>query len=171
MRSILRETVAVYGLPTYPVAMPSGLRSRLALFALLGTFLIPIGMSSLRGLTHVLTCKESAETPFTLITPKGEPPQLLSSSRITIEDEEFLCGGLSLNMGARALGPGRVEMILPITNHSEYLWQGSVTLVVGDTSIPARIGQIPAGETRTDTLELTLDPGTREVTGALLIGP
>ena len=151
--------------------MPSALRSRLALFALLGAFLIPIGMSSLRGLTHVLTCKEAAETPFTLITPEGMEPQLLSSSRITADTEEFLCGGLSLNMGARSQGPGRVDMILPITNHSEYLWQGSVTLVVGETSIPADIGKIPAGETRTDTLELTLEPGELEVNGSLLIGP
>lgn len=151
--------------------MPSALRSRLALFALLGAFLIPIGMSSLRGLTHVLTCKEAAETPFTLITPEGMEPQLLSSSRITADTEEFLCGGLSLNMGARSKGPGRVDMILPITNHSEYLWQGTVTLVVGDTSIPADIGKIPAGETRTDTLELTLEPGELEVNGSLLIGP
>lgn len=151
--------------------MPSTLRSRLALIALIGTFLIPIGMSSLRGLTHVLTCKQAAETPFTLITPEGMEPQLLSSTRITKEQDEFLCGGLSLNMGARAEGPGRVSMILPITNHSEYLWQGSVTLVVGGTSIPADIGEIPAGETRSDTLDLRLEPGTREVNGSLLIGP
>ncbi len=151
--------------------MPSALRSRLALLALIGVFLIPIGMSSLRGLTHVLTCKESAETPFTLITPKGMPPELLSSTRISVEDEEYLCGGLSLNMGARAEGPGRVSMVLPITNNSEYVWKGSVTLVVGGTSIPANIGEIPAGETRQDVVELELDPGTREVNGSLLIGP
>lgn len=151
--------------------MPSALRSRLALLALIGVFLIPIGMSSLRGLTHVLTCKQSAETPFTLITPKGLPPELLSSSRISVDDEEFLCGGLSLNMGARADGPGRVSMVLPITNNSEYVWKGSVTLVVGGTSIPASIGEIPPGETRRDVLELDLDPGTQEVNGSLLIGP
>lgn len=151
--------------------MPSALRSRLALLALIGVFLIPIGMSSLRGLTHVLTCKESAETPFTLITPKGMAPELLSSTRISVEDEEYLCGGLSLNMGARADGPGRVSMVLPITNNSEYVWKGTVTLVVGGTSIPANIGEIPAGETREDVVELELDPGTREVSGSLLIGP
>lgn len=151
--------------------MPSGLRSRLALLALIGVFLIPIGMSSLRGLTHVLTCKESAETPFTLITPEGMEPQLLSSSRIEAGDSDYVCGGLSLNMGARADGPGRVSMVLPITNNSEYPWKGSVTLVVGGTSIPASIGEIPAGETRQDVLELDLDPGTQEVNGSLLIGP
>lgn len=119
----------------------------------------------------MLTCTEKAETPFTLITPEGLEPQLLSSTRIEKDQEEFLCGGLSLNMGARAEGPGRVSMILPITNHSEFLWQGSVTLVVGGTSIPADIGEIPAGETRSDTVELNLDPGTLEVNGSLLIGP
>lgn len=151
--------------------MPSSLRSRLALIALLGAFLIPIGMSNLRGLTHVLTCKEAAESHFTLVTPEGLEPQLLSSTRIEKDDEEFLCGGLTLNMGARSAGPGRVSMILPITNKSDFLWQGSVTLVVGGTSIPADIGEIPAGETRTDVLELELDPGALEVTGSLLIGP
>ncbi len=157
--------------------MPSALRSRLALFALLGAFLIPIGMSSLRGLTHVLTCKESAETPFTLITPEGLEPQLLSSTRISKEDEAFLCaddeaeGGLSLNMGARAEGPGKVSMILPITNSSKYLWQGTVTLVVGGTSIPVDIGEIPAGQTRQEVVPLNLDSGTLEVSGSLLIGP
>src|SRR5699024_2303601 len=104
-------------------------------------------------------------------TPEGMEPQLLSSTRISKDDEEFLCGGLTLNMGARSEGPGRVSMILTIKNNSEFPWQGSVTLVVGGTSIPADIGEIPAGETRTDTLELELDPGTLEVNGSLLIGP
>lgn len=151
--------------------MPSSLRSRLSLLALIGVFLIPIGMSSLRGLTHVLTCKENAETPFTLIARKGMPPELLSSTRISIEDEEHLCGGLSLNMGARPEGPDRVSMILPITNHSEFLWRGSVALVVGKTSIPVRIGEIPAGATRRDVVELKLEQGTQEVHGSLLVGP
>jgi hypothetical protein len=119
------------------------LRSRLALILMLGAFLIPIGMSSLRGLTHLLTCQQEAATPFTLVAPEGLEPQLLSSTRISAEDDELLCGGLSLNMGARAEGPGEVTMILPITNHSDYLWQGTVTLKLGDTSIPVDIGSVP----------------------------
>jgi hypothetical protein len=128
-------------------------------------------MSNLRGLTHVLTCKEEAETPFTLIAVEGQEPQLLSSSRITAEGPEFLCGGLSLNMGARSGGPGKVTMILPITNHSEYPWQGTVTLKLGDTTVPADIGRIEAGETEQTELDLKLDPGTLEANGSLLIGP
>lgn len=143
---------------------------------MLGAFLIPIGMSSLRGLTHVLTCKEAAETPFTLITPEGMEPQLLSSTRLDVGDEDFLCasgegGGLSLNMAARSQGPGKVDIILPISNTSDFEWQGSVTLVVGETSFPVRIGKIPGGETRTDTIPLELDAEETEVNGSLLIGP
>jgi hypothetical protein len=155
--------------------MPSILRSRLALFAMLGAFLIPIAMSSLRGLTHVLTCKEASATPFTLMLFEDQDPLFLSSTRIEADDEEFLCsdgsGGLTLNMGAKTLDDGGVAMVLPITNHSEHVWRGTVTLQVAGTSIPASIGEIPAGETATDTLELNLDPGTTEVDGQLLIGP
>lgn len=128
-------------------------------------------MSSLRGLTHVLTCKQSAETPFTLVTVEGLAPQLLSSSRITKGDEEFLCGGLSLNIGARAKGERSVDMILPIKNNSKFLWQGTVSLEVNGTSIPADIGSIPAGETRTDVVTVKIPQGSSEVVGSLLIGP
>jgi hypothetical protein len=154
----------------YPFSVPSILRSRIALLTLLGAFLIPIGMSNLRGLTHVLTCKQEAETPFTLIND-GPEPQLLSSTRISADDDEFVCGGLSLNMGARGEGPGKVTMILPITNHSKYLWQGTVTLKLGNTTVPADIGEIGPGETQQDEIPIELEPGALEVNGSLLIGP
>jgi hypothetical protein len=151
--------------------MPSALRARLALIAVLGAFLIPIGMSSLRGLTHILTCEGQAETPFTLIIPPNGEAELLSSTLIQKDQDTTLCGGLTLNMGARAEGPGKVEMILPITNTSEFLWRGTVKVVLGGTSIPADIGEIPAGETRQDVLHFKLDEGAHELNGSLLIGP
>jgi hypothetical protein len=106
---------------------------------------------------------------------EDQEPQLLSSTRIEADDDEFFCsddtGGLSLNMGAKALPDGRVAMVLPITNNSDHVWQGTVTLEIGGTTFPASIGEIPAGKTATDTVELNLDPGTTEVDGQLLIGP
>ena len=150
--------------------MPSILRSRLALLALLGAFLIPIGMSSLRGLTHVLTCNEEAKQPFTVIVTDGKA-EVLSSIRIGQEDTGRLCGGLSLETQARAGDAGEVELILPITNHTEYPWQGTVSVAVGDTTIPVDIGEIPAGETRQDSIDLELREGTTELNGSLLIGP
>jgi hypothetical protein len=96
---------------------------------------------------------------------------LLSSTRISADDDEFVCGGLSLNMGARGEGPGKVTMILPITNHSKYLWQGTVTLKLGNTTVPADIGEIGPGETQQDEIPIELEPGALEVNGSLLIGP
>ncbi|MDQ3646796.1 MAG: hypothetical protein M3345_07665 [Actinomycetota bacterium] len=154
--------------------MPSILRSRLAMFALMGAFLIPIGMSSLRGLTHVLTCQEQEENPFSLLLPKSGKPIITTSTRIVRggpKAEPDACPGLSLDMRARVLDEGRVAMILPITNNTRFLWRGTVKLVLGKTSIPVDIGEIEAGETATDTIEFPLKPGTQQVSGSLLIGP
>ena len=54
--------------------VPSVLRSRLALLGLFGIFLIPLGLSSLHGLTHVITCRAGTRAPFTLaVSERGEP--------------------------------------------------------------------------------------------------
>ena len=150
--------------------MPSILRSRLALLGLLAAFLIPIGMSSLRGLTHVLTCKEEAKQPFTVIVTDGRP-EVLSSIRIGRKDTGRLCGGLSLETQARAGDEGEIELILPITNHTDDPWRGTVSVVVGNETIPVGIGEIPPGETSQDSIDLELKEGTTELNGSLLIGP
>ena len=83
-----------------------------------------------------------------------------------------VCGGLVLDMG---VGPGsnagRVQLRLPITNNTEFDWQGSVSLKIGSTFVPVEIGEIKSGETASDTVSLNVDPGEVEVNGSLLIGP
>lgn len=153
--------------------MPNGLRGRLALFALLGAFLIPFSVSSLRGLTHTLTCQDEVATPFTLIVHESKPPTILTSFQITRGEEEGLCGGLLLDLRAKGEGD-KVKMIVLITNNTPTLWKGTVQLVLtGQTkvSVPVDIGAIPAGETAEDTLELELSTGNTEIGGSLLIGP
>ncbi|MGH2694040.1 MAG: hypothetical protein ACRDJJ_04415 [Actinomycetota bacterium] len=151
--------------------MPELLRSRIALFAFLGAFLIPIFTSSLRGLTHVLTCRARVETPFSLQIPDRGQPQITTSTRITRGEERSICGGLSLNMAARIRDEGRVSMVLPISNDSRFPWHGTVELVIEDTPVPVGIGRIAAGETETDVVDLRLDEGTHQIEGSLLIGP
>ena len=154
------------------MAVPPILRSRLALVAMIGVLLIPIGMSSLRGLTHVLTCEDEAETPFTLNVPEDGPPAITSSVTFTRGEETNTCGGLVLNMrvgpGDR---PGRIDVTLPITNESPFTWQGSVELRLGRTQVPVDIGEIASGATEEDTVTVRVDPGVHEVNGSLLIGP
>ena len=142
------------------------LRSRLALAALLGVFLIPIGMSSLRGLTHVLTCRERTNVPFSV-----DIPTITSSQRITREEPVQLCGGLSLNLAVKSLSADKVQVRLPITNNTKYTWQGSVSLKVSGTSIPVRIGKVTPGHTATDTIDVKVAKGTDTIDGSLLIGP
>lgn len=139
----------------------------------MGAFLIPISMSSLRGLSHILTCRDEAATPFTLAIPPPElgPPQLLSSTRIQRGAEKGFCGGLFTKMGAQVTGQHKITMIVGITNRSDYDWQGTIELHLGSTAIPVGIGNVPAGATEEDTVEFDLDPGTHEVEGSLLIGP
>ncbi|MEA2507232.1 MAG: hypothetical protein QOH48_1850 [Actinomycetota bacterium] len=152
--------------------MPSILRSRIALFALLGAFLIPISMSSLRGLTHVLTCEQQARTPFSVSIPRQGPPLVATSSRLVRGQAATLCGGLTLNMGARVLSPTQIAMVLPIQNKTSFLWRGTVKLVLGKTSIPIDIGSVPAGSTRTAQVPFHVPSGsTDSIQGSLLIGP
>ncbi len=138
---------------------------------LLGCFLIPIGMSSLRGLTHVLTCSDETEIPFTLTVPEKGDPVIVSSNVIVRGAPEGVCGGLVLDMGVGPGGPGRVELRLPITNKTKFDWHGTVSVRLGSTLIPVEIGEIKAGETGEDTVRVKVKPGDIEVNGSLLIGP
>ncbi len=157
--------------------MPSALRAQVALMGLLAVLLIPIATSSLRGLTHVLTCRDASATPFTVDVPEQGPPTISSSTVIerspdgTVASRE-VCGGLILDLIMGASDAERADVTLAITNNSEYGWRGSVQLHLGDTSIPIDIGQIDAGTTATERFDVNLDPGrTYQLDGTLLVGP
>jgi hypothetical protein len=143
----------------------------MALIALLGAFLIPILLSSLQGLTHVVTCQEATNVPFTVELHPGGAPTISSSLQITRNSPAGLCGGLVLDMRVGQEGPRKVKIILPITNNTDHEWQGSVKLNLGGTTVPVRIGSIPAGQTNEDTIHFNVDEGTNEINGSLLIGP
>jgi hypothetical protein len=157
--------------------MPSALRAQVALIGLLAVLLIPIGTSSLRGLTHILTCRERSATPFTVQVPEDGPPVILSSTVIERDPggevvSAEVCGGLTLDLVMGSRVENRADVTLRITNSSEYGWRGSVQLRLGDINIPIDIGKIDAGTTATDDFEVRLDAGrTYEIVGNLLVGP
>jgi len=143
----------------------------MALIALLGAFLIPVLLSSLQGLTHVVTCQQATNVPFTVELHPGGEPTISSSQVITRDSANGLCGGLHLDMRVGQESPRKVKIILPISNNTEHEWQGSVKLNLGGTAVPVRIGSIPAGQTKEDTIHFKVDSGTNEINGSLLIGP
>ena len=143
----------------------------MALIALLGAFLIPILLSSLQGLTHVLTCQQATNVPFTVQLPEHGQPTISSSAVITREQAAGLCGGLHLDMKVGQETANKVKIILPIQNGTKHDWQGSVKLKLGATTLPVAIGSIGSGRTKTDMIHLHVDSGTHEINGSLLIGP
>jgi hypothetical protein len=71
----------------------------------------------------------------------------------------------------RAIAPNRLEITVPISNGGDQPWQGTVALQVGSVEVPVRIGLVPPGETRSETLVLNLPDGVTGFSGELLIGP
>ena len=157
--------------------MPSALRAQVALIGLLAVLLIPIGTSSLRGLTHILSCQDRSATPFSIDVPEDGVPTISSSTVITRDPSgevasPEVCGGLILDLEMGSRREDHADMTLRITNNTEFGWRGSVKLQLGDIPIPIDIGEIDAGTTEEDTFELRLDAGRRyEVEGNLLVGP
>jgi hypothetical protein len=151
--------------------MPSTFRSRVAIVLILGIFLIPILVSSLRGLTHVLTCEESVSSLFGIVVSEDGSAAVTSSTTGQAGSDTALCGGLSVDIRAGAVTRGRLELTVSVQNGSEYPWQGTVDLSLNRTVIPVAIGRIGPGETATDTIPFNLAAGTHELSGSLLVGP
>lgn len=142
----------------------------------MAAFLIPVGMSSLRGLTHVLTCSDEVATPFTVIFGDGEPI-VLSSTALVAGEPPGLCGGVGVDIQASAGADDHALLALTIDNSTEFPWRGTVNIALGDGGvvsdllIPVPIGRVEAGGTATETLLVRLGEGAHEIDGSLLIGP
>ena len=158
--------------------MPSILKSRIALAALLAVFFIPLGTSSLRGLTHIATCEAEVAKPFSVIFDDGEAI-VLSSVVITAEQakESGICGGLEVDIQAAAPDLDTAELTLIVSNHSEFTWHGTVAVALSDLGmmgqriIPISIGSVAPGNTESETVTFNLGDGFHEFNGSLLIGP
>jgi hypothetical protein len=150
--------------------VPALLRPRVALAVLFGVFLIPVLLSSLRGLTHVVSCRGEVEQPFTVtFGPDGEP--LLTGSAMVEGGEGRMCDWLVSELAVETAGPHRLEVTIPITNNGAGAWRGTVQLRVGTTVIPIGIGLVPAGTTKSETVILRLPEGVSSFDGSLLVGP
>lgn len=151
--------------------MPALLRSRLALVALFVVFLIPMTQSTLRGLTHVLSCAERVDTPFQVILIEGEEPIVTGSSVITADEESTLCGGLAVQIGAGPSESADIDVIVSVDNQSEHDWFGTVEIDVVGVRVPVDIGRIDAGAIEESRVSLSLPEGVTEFGGSLLVGP
>ncbi len=153
------------------LAVPRLLRFRIALAALLGVFLIPIGLASLRGLAHVLTCRELVASPFEVLMVEGSGPVVIGSTTIDPDDPGLLCGGLAVEVAVARSQTADVELSVTVDNRSESDWHGSMRLDVAGVRLPIGLGRVDRGEARTRILDISLPDGTTSFGGTLLIGP
>jgi hypothetical protein len=151
--------------------VPALLRPRVALFVLFGVFLIPVILSSLKGLTHVVSCTSEIARPFEVSVGDEDRPVITGSAIVEAGVEEPCGGALKVDVLVTAQGPNQIAVTVPITNEGSSAWWGTVRMRVGRTVIPFQIGLVPAGETRSETIVLRLPSGTTGFTGSLLIGP
>jgi hypothetical protein len=153
-------------------AMPSALRAKVSLVSIFAVLLIPIYTSSLRGLTHVLTCDQVTDADFSVVVDDQGRPSILSSVSFDRNTDRSLCGGLTADFAMGSARDNRADVLLTIANNTEFDWQGSIALKVDDTTIPVSIGRVPAQTTRHSTVTVRLrDDRDYELKGSLLIGP
>ena len=139
---------------------------------LLGIFLIPLATSSLRGLSHVLTCEAEVEATLIIDNTVDDDAVLLSADSITADDEAGLCDGLIVDLQLASTTAEQATVAISISNDTDTDWQGSIELAFTGIDVPVAIGAIDAGETATDTVALAIEPGRDyEIRGTLLIGP
>lgn len=154
--------------------LPMSLRAKMALVTLLGIFFVPFAMSDLRGLSHVLTCDEAVTTSlFVQAAESAEETILLSADSTTVETAGLgLCDGLVVDLQLVAVDGDTADVLVDITNTSEFDWQGTIDIDFDGTPIQVAIGSIDAGATESDTVEFNVDAGrSYEITSTLLIGP
>jgi hypothetical protein len=150
--------------------MPSTLRSRLSLLLGAAVFFLPALVSSPRGLTHLLTCRQDTQSPFSIVIRQGGHPVLATSEAGSGADNS-LCGGLTLDMRASVKASETVTMRVILTNLTAHPWRGTVAMTVGGLLLPLPMGRIGPGGTASGSIDLHLLPGAHELEGALLLGP
>ncbi len=151
--------------------MPAALWTRIAFVSLFAVMLIPVALSSQRGLSHTLTCTERAESPFQVVMIPGEEPVITGAAVLDGGPPEVLCDGLSLEFEALGLPSGKVEVTVSIANSTEFDWFGTVQFEISGTRIPLDLGKVRAGGKRQASLALTLPEGVTQLNGRLLVGP
>lgn len=155
--------------------MRSTLRSRIAILAAAAVFFLPVLASSPRGLTHLLTCRQKSQEPFTVVITPGVAPTLVTSLSETSGSSGglpgTLCGGLALDIRAGTRGPETVAMRVILTNKTAHPWRGTVSMTVGNLPIALPMGRIGPGGVSDVSVDLHLVPGAHNLEGSLLLGP
>jgi hypothetical protein len=151
--------------------VPPTLRSRIALLGAAACLFLPVIWSSPRGLTHLLTCQQKTQTPFTIFINQRSQPVLTTSLTESGPGGSSLCGGLDVDLRASVKGASTVTMTVFLRNRTVHPWRGTINMTVGNLVLPLPLGRIGPGGTGSTSEDLHLLPGAHDLEGALLLGP
>jgi hypothetical protein len=160
-------------------AFSASTTSRLALWMLLGSFLIPLGTTNLRGMHHLVSCIEEIDQTFS-VTTVNRPGSSDPTDRIAIitgstsevrQPPTGKCAAVEMNMRVRTDRKGFLLITLPVSNLTDRGWMTSVILQLDGLKTSVPIGRIAAGQQVTKQIRVRLTQDLESITGTLLVGP
>jgi hypothetical protein len=163
-----------------PIAgLSASTTSRLALWMLIGSLLIPLSTTTLRGLHHLVSCIEEVDQTFSVQSfpnprskdPNDRIPLITGSTSVVRQPPTGKCAAVEMNMRVSPDNKGFVVITLPVNNLTDRDWVTSVILQLDGLKTSVPVGRIPAGQQATKEIRVRLTQDLRSITGTLIVGP
>jgi hypothetical protein len=153
--------------------------SRFALWLLIGSLLIPLSTTTLRGLHHLVSCIEEVDQTFSVQSfpnprskdPNDRIPLITGSTSVVRQPPTGKCAAVEMNMRVSPDRKGFIVITLPVNNLTDRDWVTSVILQLDGLKTSVPVGRIPAGQQATKQIRVRLTQDLRSITGTLIVGP
>ncbi len=145
--------------------------SRVALAMLVGSFLIPLSTTTLRGMHHLVSCTDAVDQTFAVTAIDSLRAVITGSTSVVREPPTGECSAVDMNMQVRPDGKGFILISMPVVNRTDRPWNTSVILRLDGLQTMVRVGRIHPGDTYTKDLRVRLTTELQSITGTLVVGP
>lgn len=145
--------------------------SRVALAMLVGSFLIPLSTTTLRGMHHLVSCTDAVDQTFAVTAIDSLRAVITGSTSVVREPPTGECSAVDMNMQVRPDGKGFILISMPVVNRTDRPWNASVVLRLDGLQTMVRVGRIHPGDTDTKDLRVRLTAELQSITGTLVVGP
>ncbi len=154
-----------------PTSMSALSASRVALAMLVGSFLIPLSTTTLRGMHHLVSCTDAVDQTFAVTAIDSLRAVITGSTSVVREPPTGECSAVDMNMQVRPDGKGFILISMPVVNRTDRPWNASVVLRLDGLQTMVRVGRIHPGDTDTKDLRVRLTAELQSITGTLVVGP
>jgi hypothetical protein len=153
------------------VRVKQAARTPALLAALLGSFLIPIMSSNLRGITHLVDCRAPTREAFEVSWDEQNRAVITGSSTVTAEDSDGICTDVDADVGIRPAGPGRVLATVRVRNDRATSVLATVIFDTGSQRVPVKLGRVLPGSTSSDRITVRGGKRVTQIRTELVVGP